>query len=615
MRKGFTLTLTTLAVALMTASVYAYGPTVGGIPDVWITENDAAGVLDGPQYMFRYSDAIVLADYVTPGVQEGNGSSSTTLEWTWALKYSTFDGGFSIVTGAAGWLDGTDVHYSIEGEDATDVASNKPTFDIDGNSFSPSTWVAEVNTWSGKANLADSGALTFRNIRLNGSIDTGNPSPTADTSNPQLPSGVLDLQEATIFVTDGATTPGFDMVQLITLMSGPLADRDRVSGGGPSYSIVEDYRTSTPSSEWTLINIGLNVSGTVDGAAGATSAVNNQAGTLTATFPTVNTKGSNPSDPLFPAVLFQKSGVAVTSSNIYRITARVASSNTDKTLNPSVRADLNGRTTVGEGFGEVSANPAAASVTTAPVSGSPVYVKGFLWPAANGSVQSFIVMWDTTDLVGGTLTLDNMLVEAFDPTALVGGTVLYDVGTEDGTPGISGFSNGAIQFLGTTAPNITFVQSPASGDADYLQITGVSGVDGAGFWADFDGNFATPAFTGKKLVIVKAMVRTTSAETADVPDFHMAVNNIATVSPLVRGNERAGVLVNREFSGATKTNDDSDVTTTARPYYVIFEAKPSTTYGLELYGLVTGAGINGNLIIDRLTATMYELPVETTSQP
>lgn len=358
MRKGFTLTLTTLAVALLTTSVYAYGPTVGAIPDVWITEKDAVGTLDTPQYIFRYSDAIVLADYVTPGVETGNGSTSATLEWTWALRYATFDGGFSYVTGATtyNWLDGTDVHYSITGEDATDVLPNKPTFDVSGNSFSPSTWVSEVNGWSNKANLADSGALTFQNIRLN-PTEAGNPSPTADTDNPQLPSGVLDLQEATIFVTDGATTPGFDMVNLITLMSDATTDRDLLSGGGPVYEMVEDYRTSTPTADWPITNVGLSVTHgvTFDAQYVVTSVGNNQSGTFTATFPVVNNKGPNAAtDPYFPAVLFVKSGVTVSADKVYRITSRVSSSNTSAAANPSVRVDLNGRTSVGEGFGELS---------------------------------------------------------------------------------------------------------------------------------------------------------------------------------------------------------------------------------------------------------------------
>jgi len=621
MRKGFTLTLTTLAVALLTTSVYAYGPTVGGIPDVWITEKDAAGVMDAPQYIFRYSDAMILADYVTPGVQTGNGSTSATLEWTWALRYATFDGGFSFVTGATtvNWLAGTDVHYSITGEDATDVLSNQPTFDVSGNSFSPSTWVSEVNGWSNKANLADSGALTFQNIRLNPTMD-GNASPTADTENPQLPSGVLDLQEATIFVTDGATTPGFDMVNLITLMSDATTDRDLLSGGGPVYGMVEDYRTDTGAG-WSPINVGLSVANgvapTVD--YGADSVVNNAVGTFTVTFPTANNKGTNTNDPYFPAVLFTKDNVAVTSDKVYRFTARVASSNSDAALNPSVRVDLNGRITVGEGFGELSGN--GATQTTSPVNGSPVYLKGFLWPAADGNVQSYVVMWDTTDTVGGTITMDNMLVESFDSALLSGGNVLYDAGTNAAsgiaTSGANSFISAKLPFYSPDPPpNISMSQTPLTGDALSLSFQGIAGTsDGVGIWGNFsDGQFATPSFTGKKLVIVTAMVKTTSANDAKVPDFHMSVNNVT--GSAASGNERAGFFIDRYFVNDVKQNEDADVSNTARAYSVILEAKPSTAYQIALYALVADSdSTDGNLTVERVTATMYDLPAESVTLP
>jgi hypothetical protein len=589
----------------MTTSVYAYGPTVGGIPDVWITEKTAAGTMDDPQYIFRYSDAIVLADYVTPGVETGNGSTSATLEWAWALRYSTFDGGFSFVTGATtvNWLDSTDVHYSMVGEDATDVQPNQPTFDVSGDSFAPSTWVSEVNGWTNKANLADSGALTFQNIRLNPTI-AGNPSPEADATNPQLPTGVLDLQEATIFVTDGATTPGFDMVQLITLMSDATTDRDLLSGGGPVYDIVEDYRTSTPDAEWSLINTGLAVAAGVDFNRGATAATNNQTGTFMATFPLVNNKGTSATDPFFPAVLFTKSGVSVTKDKIYRISARVQSSNTDPAVNPSVRIDLNGRTSVGEGFGELSSKP---TTTSSPVAGSPVTVKGFLWPSADGTVESYVVMWDTTDTVGGTLTMDNMVVESFDPSKFSGASVLYDAGTHaDAGIDTSTFVGAKLAFLGSTEPTGTASQTPATGLAQSLSLTGQSGAaDGVIIWADYNGLFSTPAFTGDKLLVVKAMVLTTSGETARVPDFHMAVTN-------VDGNERSGMLIDRFFVDSVKQNDDADVTTTARPYYVISEAIPSTDYQLEMYALVSADdATDGNLTIERVTATLYDPPAET----
>jgi hypothetical protein len=598
MRKGFTLTLTTLAVAILATSVYALGPTVGAIPDVWITEKNAAGAADGPQYMFRYSGAFLLWDYVTPGVSTGDGSSSTTLFWAWALRQSNGTDGFGP------YLSGAGVHYGIFDSALADVQSDTPTFSVSGASFAPASWVADVNGWAGKPSLADTGSLTFRNIRLNPTITFTNASPTSDSTNAQLPAGLLDCQEATIFVTDGATTPGFDMVNLVTLLSTATVDHDLLSAGGPSYAVTEDYRTSTSAFNG-VINFGFTVAGSLDAARGATSATNNGTGTFAVTFPLVNNKGTSTTDPFFPAVLFTRDGVAVTASNIYRSSARVSSSNTSAVVNPSVRVDLNGRTTIGEGFGELSSETAAGSISRSPLSGSPQVLKGFLKPVADGTVQAFDVLWDTTDTQGGTLSMDQMLIESFDSASLTGANVIYDQGTGAATGIDTSLALAApIAFLGTTLPTITIAQTPATGAAQSISFTGSSGVDGVGVWLDTGGTFTTAAAAGAKLVVVQAMVRTTSSETAHVPDFHMAVNKTGK-------NERAGLLINRTFSGATKTNDNADVTSTARPYCVVFEADPSSSYDVSMYAIVTGAGISGNLTVERLTATEYDLPTET----
>jgi hypothetical protein len=600
MRKGFTLTLTTLAVALLATSVYAYGPTVGAVPDVWITEKTDTGTADGPQYLFRYSDAILLNDFVTPGVATGDGSASDTLYWGWALRQSNGTAGYGA------FLSGTDVHYNAIGDDDADVLPGTPTFTPSGDSFSAG-WEAEVNGWAGKPTLADSGSLTFRNIRLNPTL-AENASPTSDSTNAQLPAGYLDAQEATVFVTDNATSPAFDTFQLITLLSTATVDRDTLSGGGPSFEVVEDYRSSTPSSAWTLLGVGVSVhNGT--GGPGPTSYVNNGTGTLTATFPLVNNKGTDTTDPYFPASIFFKAGVNVTSDKVYRLTARVASNNTVATKNPSVAVSLNGRTSVGQAQNEASSKPALADLTVSPVSGTPIYLKAFLWPAANGSLMSWYVIWDNTDAIEGTITMDQMLLESFDPTLLAGENVLAEYGT--GATAFSGFITGELVFYnpsGTTDMNVTVTAA-----ANTISFTGQAGTstatDGAGYALHPTALFTTSASSGKKLVAVKVSTKTTSSDTAKVPDFVYAVNSVP-------GNYRSTFFIDRLFSGATVQNPDADVSATARDYICMFESDPSTAYDISMFAVVGfDDATNGNITVEKITAVEYDLPSETTVLP
>jgi hypothetical protein len=600
MRKGFTLTLTTLVVALLATSVYAFGPTVGAVPDVWITEKTAAGAADGPQYMFRYSDAILLNDFVTPGVSTGDGSASDTLFWAMALRQSNGTAGYGA------FMTGTGKHYSATGTDAVEVLAEEPTFSVSGSSFTPSTWVSEVNGWAGKSTLADSGSLTFRNIRLNGTVDATNASPTSDTTNAQLPVGYLDAQEATVFVTDGVTSPGFDTFNLITLISNTAHDRDSLSGGGPSYSMVEDYTSSTPTSAWTLLGVGVSVHlGT--NAAGPTVS-NNGTGLVSATFPTVNNKGSDATDPYFPTMIFFKDNLSVTTDKVYRLSARAGSSNTDKTKNPSISADLNGRTSVGEAQNEASYKPLLANISTSPVLGTPITLKTFLRPAANGIVKSWFVVWDTTDAVGGSVTLDQMKVQSFDPTLLTGGTTLGDFGT--GATAFSGFITGTLAFYNPGANSVT---GSCTASANTLSFTG-SGTsstnnDGAIYALHTAPLFTTSAGTVKKLVVVEVQAKTTSGDAAKIPDFVFAVNDFASAGQ--PGNARATFYIDRFFSGSTVQNPDADLAATARPYYAIFEANPATSYDISFFCCVFNAdGTNGNVTVERITAKEYDLPTE-----
>jgi hypothetical protein len=452
--------------------------------------------------------------------------------------------------------------------------------------------------------------MTIRNIRQNGSVDSLNASPTSDSANLQLPVGYLDAQEAVVFVTDDATTPGFDTFQLITLLANTTVPADTLSGGGPSYEIVEDYRASTPSSAWTLLGVGVSVhNGT--GGPGPTSNVNNGTGTVTAVFPLTNNTGSDTTDPYFPASIFMKAGISVTSDKVYRVTARVQSSNTVKNANPSVGLSLNGRTTVGYGQTEASWKPNNADVTLTPLSGAPIYLKAFLWPTANGDVSVFHTIWDSSSVSGGTITLDQMLLESFDPTLMAGETVLADFGT--GATAFSGFTTGKFAFYDPSGANTTAMVATATASANTLSFTAQAGsstaTDGVAYMLHGTTLFTTSAGAGKKLVVVKVMAKTTSADTAKIPDFIVAVNSVP-------GNYRSTFILDRQFSGSTVSNPNGDLAQTARAIYVIFESDPSSAYDISfMAGSYFDDATNGNVTVERVTAYDYDMPSETVILP
>lgn len=170
MRKGFIPTLTALVTALLVTSAMALGPTISNVPDVFIGNQAASGAPAEPgTNMFRYSDALVLWDYVTPGVTTGDGSTSDTVYWAWAAKKADLSGGtggFLDPSLAATNVDG--IVYSIIQENAVTVDPIQPV-----EAENSAAWTAEINNYltglgSGLADqsLGSAGSLTFRNIRL-----------------------------------------------------------------------------------------------------------------------------------------------------------------------------------------------------------------------------------------------------------------------------------------------------------------------------------------------------------------------------------------------------------------------------------------------------------------
>jgi hypothetical protein len=632
MRKGLTLTLTTLAVALFAFQAYALGPKIGGVPDVYVTEKAGqTSTDDDPLRMYRYSDALVLWDYVTPST----GSASDTMYMSYALLDADIDDNVL----SYDWLTDANIHYTIIGEDGGSILalnSDSPFDDLTAK-LTDTDWeaqkTAQINPILGDPDLSkklsDAGALTFQNIRLN-PLPGQNPvgSPTAGRTG--LPAGVWDIQQASLFVYDGSTTPAEDQILLVTLDSGTLgADYDVLTGGGPVYQMENDMSSSTPAwdvsgtSGWLTVRAGYAPNQQdLDLATGLpTAAANNTVGSLSATFgATQNTSFPN------AVAVFQtltesgtpSEGLDVTSDRVYRLTANLASSNADATDNPNARIDINGRQSVGEVFGEITSKTNAAEISIAPTAGSPVAMPpAMLWPRGDGHIEFLVALWDTSNDTLGTLTISGMQAKSFEHDKLVGGDsvssedqFIIDLVANAATSTADWFF-AAAPLTGTATINATTIPAiTTQTTVDSLGINGTASTNknngGVGFF--FGQGFTTPA--DPKLIVVTAQARTTSGENDLIPPFHLAVQETGK-------NTRFGFLLDRAMSGdatPVKNNDATDLTTTATPIRVVFESAGAKEYGLEFYSILVpdavGRAVTGTLLIDSINVDAYELPSE-----
>lgn len=640
MRKGFTLSLTVLAL-LLTASAFAFGPKISAVPDVYITEKtESSSQTDQPSLIFRYSDALVLADYVTPST----GNTYDTVNWAYAIRWANYNGGFDVGTGSLtiSWLTAPYVHYQIG--DLTysvpELAKSDPDWGVS------QAWADDINQADGTPgnivgeSVADAGSLTFRNIRLNPLPgDTGIPSASPDTQNPQLPAGVLDLQEATLFIYDGVSAPATDEILLVTLMSNSSVPADTLSGGGPIYELVE-----------AVTNTSQIYNGTVSGwfSVGAGYAPNQIDLSLTTGIPTGIGNRNNgefwaqfaaTNSPAYPfaAAVFNTITVPpgadslrldIDGDYVYRMQAQFASTNASRTNNPGMRVDIESRGGVGEAFGEFSQYNTVTTPTDAPkyqhgpVAGSPAVLKAFLWPRGDGTAEHLIAVWDIATNVQGSITVNNIVVERFEQSKLGTGTVLYDAGTGAASGfavnpafavGTYGFAAAPLKQDTLPWPTINASTSPAltaAGTRNDLNITGTASAvrnnGGVGTWV---GSNQFTSSADPKLVIVKAEVRTTSAETAKIPPFYLSVQE-------GDGNTRHGYMLDRKIKAGVKQNEATDLTNAATPVYLVFESLPSEAYGIEFYSVLipdqddNDTPYAGNLTIDRITVTEYDLPTE-----
>lgn len=81
MKRGFYLTLVTVAIALLCGNVFAYAPIIGNIPEVWIgDEEDNAGLTVDINF-FRFTSAFNFDEYVSFNINDPN-KVTTDVRWS-----------------------------------------------------------------------------------------------------------------------------------------------------------------------------------------------------------------------------------------------------------------------------------------------------------------------------------------------------------------------------------------------------------------------------------------------------------------------------------------------------------------------------------------------------
>jgi len=566
MRKGFILTLTALSTAFLVTSAVALGPTVKPVPDVFIGPEGVPA--ETYTNMFRYSNALLLWDYVEPGVLTGDGSTSDTLYWAWAAKDATPSG----PTGTFLDPSTSDIHYSIIQESSVEGLAILPAGEV-----GDAGWVADINgilAAQGGAlsdySVANAGQLTFRNIRLSPPPDMSYGAPTAI---PGLPAGYLDMQEATLYVSDGSTTPGTDTTNLVTLDAG----QDYLSGG-PVFEMVADHSSDTgpfngeklaASNDTGQAGIDLNPSAVT---------LSKTASSLSITCALTNT---NPGWYIYGKYTYAQ---PVQPGFIYRVQADVSIAATgtapSAVLAMNARAGSGSNAAAGYGFSQILAGQLGAT---------PVTKSGYLVPAQAGNPAVEVFLLDVSDAQGGTLTATNVQVQrvdlqqVLDSASAVLTVTDFTIGTGNWTSFTAPFGTSPV-----TLPtfNLTSTSGP---DLSITATTSASDVFNIGL-ASFEGPTAT--VTAGKLIVARYGVRTSSADTAKLPTLYLVVQD-----PTSQG----GFALDRD------TATGSGPSSTPKDYYVVYETT-GTTAKATFSCLAASLGINGNLTLGDLTVYSADIP-------
>jgi hypothetical protein len=585
MRKGFILTLTALATTFLVTSAVALGPVVVGVPDVYIGPKAAVGapVAEPGTNTFRYSSALTLWGYVTPGVATGDGSDSDTLYQAWAVKDATLSGPTGSYLAA-----GTGVHYSIIQGNAVDALLLTPTVEVDGPG-----WAAEINNAfnaQGPAlsdySLSVAGALTFRNVRLSPLPEQANyPSPTK--SDAGLPDGVWDAQEATLYVSDTSTTPGADKVLLVTVADTfgvPPTGVDFLSGG-LVWNMVQDYTASTAG----FVAYKFKTDGTTLDSTASDLVMTNSGTSLSILTPLTST----PSTSYWYYGQYDTLQATVDPLNLYRMKATVTAG--VYTANPSMLLVFNARGNAGYGF--VQTNSGTAGTDRGPGT-APSTLSAFLAPLEAGTPQAQFIVFDSSATQGGTpfvasaVKVENIaLADVLASAEVVQATKTSFTVSSTGAATATQWGYYEAPFSTNGLP--TFTRTPANGASGPLVMSAATVTNNIGM-ASFQGPTASIPTTIGKLVIIRARLSTTSSTSAKLPTIWLN-----TEAPTIQG----GLFIERDNAGT------SGPTSAQKDYYLVFEAKDSVC-AFNLRVLADKASISGNVTLHELEVLEADMPLE-----
>lgn len=592
MRKGFIPTLTALVSAFLVTSAMALGPTVLDIPDVYIGDDP---LTEPFTHVYRYSDALVLWDYVTPGVTTGDGSSSDTLYWLWAAKAADLSGG----TGA--FLDPANFVYSIIQGNTVQATEIEPL-----QTPGTAAWTAEINNallaLGGSLSdhsVAAAGALTFRNIRVS-PLDQNY---TAPSPSPGTPAGYLDIQEATLLVSDTVTTPGYDASLILTMVS-PSVD---ALSGGAVWGLEEDLANT---SGFTY----LKLSGVVDNFAAAATvetgpppngSVPNVTVANTGTVLSITTPLARPTATNYLYGQYGKNtAAALDTSKIYRLQATVASTATTSGANATWELEINGRANgPGLGYLEFGRNPAG---NAGPTNGNPGQYSAYLRPLASSTAQIVFRVFDDDGAVGSTMSASNLDLFGIPVASLANpvqtlAVTSFSVDATNIVPNYPTWGYYRTNFAGMTLPG-TMTGTPAQGasGAELVHTVVVGSATQKGF-AWFHSSSAFTATAGK-LVVVDFQVSSTTAisSSAKTPDLWLGVSS--------NGAGFNAALLN----DPTVPDAGNNPTSTPKSYSAIFEgAAGSYNLWFRCVGEDFGSPfitVNGNVRCSDITVTEYDMP-------
>lgn len=598
MRKGLTLSLAATASLLTASAAYAFGPTVAGVPDVYITKNSTVLSGGGAETLsnnYRFEDAFVIDDYITPGVTSGNGSSSDTLYWGYGVR-ATVGSGSYYASGAAA----NQILYKIGSPAGSAIAPIQIA-------ASPNTlaWKNEINVTNGASlkKVSDFGRLSFYNVAL-----SPLPSVTAG-SDPLVTSPTLGAQrEATLYVTDLSTTPGADNILIVT--NGISTDVDTLSGGGAVFTNEATYTSTTSWGSAFILGTDWNGAGQgIVGGNAATKASGTNSGTSLQFTTQLDGTGIPSGAGLY--VQFSTAGVPVTTSKVYRLKASVTSSNTvGSVADPTIIAQLSGGV-AGTGY-YTSAGGAFQALTGS----TPKVVSAYLWPLADGTASPNIIVFDSFATTGGTITASSLSVQSFNPALLTGTAALYDAGTGAASTFAVASSTtagswtipttGAFTILnfasGSAVANFSVAPSSAGNSATLAINTASSSstsIQGIASWSG--SNLYTPS--AGKLVVVNAVVKTANLSNK-YPKPWLIVDGSA---PNFGG---AGLLA--------QSNNDTvfgggNLTTSGINLRVVYDSFGASANTVTFRGFAsvsgTAAALTGDITLVRLTATEYTAPV------